>query len=494
MSKKLPELPFFGQRVEVYKNIDSTIDRAREIINDSPDVALIAAFSQDNGVGRRGSSWFSPEGGLYFSIIVRVKKAKAIASVRAAFYALKSLEDLGIEAHWKWPNDIICSGGKAGGIIAQSPAPGWLILSVGLNTFKDKKSFPESVRDSAAVCPVDKKQFLSGFLKDIKQEFPVDKLSSGEIDYLNSRLTLTARQCRVGDIQGTVRGIDEKGALLVESSGGKTTSVLTGSPIPVKKAPVPEDTLILVDAGNTSTRIGLMTSGEITKTGIVPSGEGYLDSLEKKINSITGGKKAAGSAFSCVVRSLEGKLKKTLEKYSRTKPLKISHKAVSGLKLKVKDPSQLGPDRICNAAAVYHIYGYDCIVADLGTANTFDIVSCSGEYIGGVICPGIESMAADLIKRADRIKSACLGVPEKIAGTTTEEAVKSGLHLTLTGQIEKTINEIRKELNRDFRIIFTGGAASSLPLQVTQENPVDIDITLKGMAVIWGLTNKSNLL
>ncbi len=494
MSKTLPQLPFFGDRVEIYKNIGSTIDRAKEIMKDSPSVSLIVSFSQESGTGRRGSAWASPEGGLYFSIIVKVRKAKAIASVRAAFYALKSLQDAGVEAEWKWPNDIICGGGKAGGIIAQSPQPGWLILSAGLNTFNDKKKLPASVRGSASVCPVDKKEFLSGFLKNIKKEFPVDKLSRDEVEYLNSRLTIIGQQCIINDICGRVRGIDEKGALLIQTPGGRTTPVLTGSPVPVKKAPLPEESLLLVDAGNTSTRIGLFSGGEIVKVAVLSSGSGYFENLEKKIDLVAGGKKTDGAAFSCVVRKLESKLRKTLEKHSLTKPLMVDHKVSAGLELKVDDPSQLGPDRICNAAAVYHFYGKDSIVADLGTANTFDVVSGAGEYLGGIICPGIESMAADLVKKADRIDSACLGVPDRITGNNTDAAVKSGLYLTLAGQIEKTISEIRMELDRDFKVIFTGGSASGLPAKVTGDSPVDIDITLKGLAVIWGLTNNSNLL
>ncbi|MGM0568672.1 MAG: biotin--[acetyl-CoA-carboxylase] ligase, partial [Elusimicrobiota bacterium] len=265
MNKTLPELPFFGSRIEIYRKINSTQARAREIYRESPRISLVASFAQGEGYGRRGSKWVSPPGGLYFSILMKTDCPRAPVPARVALYALKALEKSGRKALWKWPNDIIYKDKKVGGILIESPGKNWIIIGLGLNAFSDINVIPPRLRSRAGLLDLDKKAFLSDFLLNLKKHFPSENLSAGEKEYLNSRLSIKGLYCRVEQKEGIVEGLDKKGALRLQGSE-EEYSFFSGSPTLVDRSLFPSRPLVLVDAGNTFTRIGLFKGGVIEKS------------------------------------------------------------------------------------------------------------------------------------------------------------------------------------------------------------------------------------
>ncbi|MEA3506156.1 MAG: biotin--[acetyl-CoA-carboxylase] ligase, partial [Elusimicrobiota bacterium] len=154
--KLLKGFTVFGSRVELYRSIDSTQKRARDIFKKKKEEALIMASSQTGGLGRRGKKWESPPGGLYLSVIIKDNPSSAlpvsIKALLAAIEAFKNIENKSGAIKWKWPNDLIFDGGKAGGILSEKPENGWAIVGFGLNTGIGPGDLSPAVREIAAVC------------------------------------------------------------------------------------------------------------------------------------------------------------------------------------------------------------------------------------------------------------------------------------------------------------------------------------------------------
>jgi len=148
----------------------------------------------------------------------------------------------------------------------------------------------------------------------------------------------------------------------------------------------------------------------------------------------------------------------------------------------------LGADRIANAVAGYAKYQSSVIVVDFGTATTFDVISNSGAYVGGVIIPGPETSIAELARKAARLFEVKISPPKSVIGKTTEEALQSGLFYGTVGQVDYIINRIIKDTGTtDYSIVATGGLARGFETHsqyITEVNPI---LTLEGLRLIGEL-------
>ena len=158
----------------------------------------------------------------------------------------------------------------------------------------------------------------------------------------------------------------------------------------------------------------------------------------------------------------------------------------TGVGMRVDSPDEVGPDRIANAAAAFVRYGGPCVVVDFGTSTNFDVVSAAGEYVGGVLAPGIEISMDALFARAARLVKVDFVEPPTVIGKTTVSALQSGLVYGFAGQVDAIVTRIREELGApDAPAIATGGLAELIAPHSQTISELDPELTLQGLRLVW---------
>ena len=192
-----------------------------------------------------------------------------------------------------------------------------------------------------------------------------------------------------------------------------------------------------------------------------------------------------GIVISSVVPPVDSTLRQVCERYFNTKPLFIEPGVKTGMPVQYDNPAEVGADRIVNSVAAYEKYGGPCISVDFGTATTFDCVSNKGEYIGGVICPGIGISAEALFGRTARLQRVDIRKPARVIGTNTVASMQSGLYYGYLGLVDGIIELLLKEMGEDTKVVATGGLASLFGSGSKYIRTVDDFLTLDGLRIIW---------
>tara|TARA_B100000427_G_scaffold307149_1_gene294423 strand:- start:332 stop:1114 length:783 start_codon:yes stop_codon:yes gene_type:complete len=257
--------------------------------------------------------------------------------------------------------------------------------------------------------------------------------------------------------------------------------------------------LLIGDIGNTTTKICLINSSNLKIKKII-----YFDSrkilsksyLTKRIKKFLKKNEVFKiSLFSSVVPKYFLILKKLIQRNYKIYLKEIKDKDLNKIiKINVKNKKQVGSDRIANAVGVYKKYKYNCIVLDFGTATTFDVVTKSGLYNGGIIAPGVNLSINSLIGSADQIPIFSIRKQKKIIGKNTLEALRSGFYWGYTGLINNIILKIERETNKKYKIVFTGGYANLFKTSIIRPFVIDKNITIRGITEIFkkNIKTKSN--
>ena len=190
--------------------------------------------------------------------------------------------------------------------------------------------------------------------------------------------------------------------------------------------------------------------------------------------------------ISSVVPPLDSTLREVSERYFQAKPLFIEPGVKTGMPVLVDNPAEVGADRIVNGVAAFERYGGPCIVVDFGTATTFDVISERGEYLGGVIAPGIGISAEALFVRTARLPKVDIRRPARVIGTNTVAHIQSGLFYGYIGLTDGIIEHMIEELGgKKPKIISTGGLATLIASGSRYIGLVDEMLTLDGMRIIY---------
>jgi type III pantothenate kinase len=246
--------------------------------------------------------------------------------------------------------------------------------------------------------------------------------------------------------------------------------------------------LLAVDVGNTQTVFGLFRDAELGDTRRVAtevhrSGDelGVLLSGLIDLEAIEG--ICLASSVPPLVRSYED----FAARWAPAPILVVGPGTKTGLPIRYDDPKDVGPDRIANAVGARERHGTPCIVVDFGTSTNFDVVSEDGEFVGGVLAPGIEVSMDALFARAARLAPVDFSAPPTVIGKTTGAALQSGLVYGFAGQVDEIVSRIRDELGAEARAVATGGLADLIEPHSRTIAAVDPFLTLEGLRRIWTL-------
>ena len=170
----------------------------------------------------------------------------------------------------------------------------------------------------------------------------------------------------------------------------------------------------------------------------------------------------------------------------------------SGLPIRYDNPEEVGADRIVNGVAVRTLYGASSrpvIVLDFGTATTFDAISSAGEYLGGIICPGVEISADALFQRAARLPRVDVRRPDSLIGRTTVASMRSGLFYGYVAMVEGIVSRMRQDLQSDGSAVSvaTGGLAAAIADETEAIDHVNPDLTLIGLRLVWERNHQANV-
>jgi type III pantothenate kinase len=249
---------------------------------------------------------------------------------------------------------------------------------------------------------------------------------------------------------------------------------------------------LTIDIGNTSTLVGVFEGDNLKASfRLLSDKKKTVDELGAEIKSLLESHTKSDAlpdkiAVCSVVPELTAIYNTMLESNFSVKPLLLSHETDLPFKILYDNPAQVGADRLANAAAVRELYGYPSIVIDLGTATTYDVINSEGNYLGGLILPGLWTSASNLFEKASKLFPVNIEKPKNLIGKDTADSIKSGLYYGFIGQMEFLVDKIKEELSSENTIVIaTGGFSNAFSEDTEIINYIDPDLTLKGLKIIF---------
>ena len=249
--------------------------------------------------------------------------------------------------------------------------------------------------------------------------------------------------------------------------------------------------LLVIDVGNTNTVLGvfqgktLKAQWRLTTNRAQTADEyGILIRNLFNLDGIEAGD-ISGIMIASVVPPLNALLEEMAEKYFRLKALFLEPGTKTGIAIHYDNPLEVGADRIANSVAAFERYGGPCVIVDFGTAITFDAVSEKGEYLGGVIAPGIGISSEALFQHAARLPRVEIREPQRVIGSNTVASMQSGLFYGAVGLVDGLLDRLCAELGDKTKVISTGGQASLVSGASKHKPSVDPSLTLEGLRIIY---------
>ncbi len=255
--------------------------------------------------------------------------------------------------------------------------------------------------------------------------------------------------------------------------------------------------LLAIDVGNTNTVAGIYKGEKIvhhwrldTKKERTADEWGLflrelLSFVHIKLDQIT------GVAISNVVPPLQRSLEEMSERYLKCKPVCVGPEIKIDMPIALDHPAEIGADRIVNAVAAYHRWKSELIIVDFGTATTFDHVNQRGEYMGGLILPGIGISLEALFQRASKLPRVEIVKPKRVIGKNTIECMQSGIYFGYTGMIDSIIEKMEEETGKPAKVIATGGLCTLIAEGSKKISETDEFLTLEGLRLIYAWNQPS---
>jgi len=249
--------------------------------------------------------------------------------------------------------------------------------------------------------------------------------------------------------------------------------------------------LVAFDVGNTTVAIGLFRAAKLVKSWKIRTDR---DKTSDEYGAILLNlfqvsdlhpRRIEAAIISSVVPPLTPVIEDLCRDFFHVRALVVGPGLKTGMPILYENPLEVGADRIVAAVAAFDKYGGPTIIVDFGTATTFDAVSAKGEYLGGAIAPGIQIAAEALYLKTARLPRIEIRKPKKAIGRTTVSSMQSGLYFGYIGLVTNTIQEIRKELGKNARVVATGGFGGEITPEVPAIEAYEPDLVLNGLRILY---------
>lgn len=244
--------------------------------------------------------------------------------------------------------------------------------------------------------------------------------------------------------------------------------------------------LLLLDIGNTNTHVGLARDARRLRQFDLPTAGWGGRSGADRLREAVGDAAPSGAAICSVVPRATPRAVAAVRRFWRIDPLVLTPATLRGPGIDYPRPETIGPDRLANAVAAYHHFGAPVIVIDFGTAVTFDVVNARGDYVGGIIAPGLSAMTDYLHEKTALLPRIRIRDPRAVIGRNTEQAMLIGAVHGYRGMIRELLVELRAELGvASLPVVATGGYARLLARQIPDLTAVVPGLTLEGLRLVW---------
>ena len=248
--------------------------------------------------------------------------------------------------------------------------------------------------------------------------------------------------------------------------------------------------LLVVDIGNTQTHLGVFRGDELVHDWrFATVRESTADELGARLRSLLALRELDfgdldASILSSTVPQLRPEWTAMAERYLGHKMPVVGPGLRTGMPIRMDNPREVGADRLVNAVAGFERLGGPCVIVDFGTAITYDIVGAAGEYVGGIVAPGVEISMEALTSRAAAIPKVDLTPPRALIGKSTVEAIRSGVIYGFAAQVDGMLARLRDQLGEETAAIATGGLAGAIVPFCELIDEVDPLLTLTGLRLI----------
>ncbi|PYJ95660.1 MAG: type III pantothenate kinase [Verrucomicrobia bacterium] len=243
--------------------------------------------------------------------------------------------------------------------------------------------------------------------------------------------------------------------------------------------------VLLIDIGNTHTHLGLANRQRVLKHSTLPTARWFNGRSEIAVKRFVGSASPTGACLCSVVPRATPRVRRAVKRLWNISPVELTPRTVRGVGINYPRPDTIGPDRLANAVAVKHHFGAPAVVVDFGTAVTFDVVDRRGNYVGGIIAPGLAAMTDYLHEKTALLPRIRIREVNSAVGKSTEEAMLIGAVRGYRGLVRELISELKRELKvRRLPVVATGGyaqlIASKMP-EIMAANPL---LTLEGLRLV----------
>ena len=251
--------------------------------------------------------------------------------------------------------------------------------------------------------------------------------------------------------------------------------------------------LLLFDIGNTHTHLGLASAHRVLRQANIPTTAWFDGTAPQLVRKFAGKTHFTGAALCSVVPRATPHAVRATKRLWKLSPLALTPATLCGIGINYPNPQSIGPDRLANAVAARHHYGAPAVVVDFGTAVTFDVVDRRGDYVGGIIAPGLAAMTDYLHEKTALLPQIKVREVRAVIGKNTEQAMLIGAVHGYRGLIHGLLLRLKRELKCPrLPVVATGGYAKLMAARLPDITAVEPLLTLEGLRLVWMRNERPN--